>query len=316
MAQEDFKEVKEEDILVDEKGDVIEAKEDDDAQDTNDDENEHHEAADAAEDDAAESDDEREAIRARRREERQHKKQAQREREETLRRELAARDEIINELQSRVAVVERNHQGSEEAQIESAIKDSADAYNFFKQQIAVAAQNNDGAGIADATEKMILAQRRYEELNRVKTGYQQNKNKPQALDPRLVNHAKAWMERNSWYDPNGGDINSRMALEIDRDLSKEGWNPTTPQYWEELEARVKKQLPNTQRTVHNRQASRSVVSGSGRESAPTGNGGTYKLSADRVAALKDAGMWDDPKARAEAIKRFKEHDKQQAAGQR
>jgi hypothetical protein len=29
--------------------------------------------------------------------------------------------------------------------------------------------------------------------------------------------------------------------------------------------------------------------------------------------LKDAGMWDDPKARAEAIKRFRDYDKGAAA---
>jgi hypothetical protein len=120
------------------------------------------------------------------------------------------------------------------------------------------------------------------------------------------------MERNKWYDPNGGDADSRRALEIDRELAREGWVPTTPQYWEELESRVKKNLPHRGKTNYN--SSKSVVTGSGRESAPSGNGGTYKLSSERVAALKDSGMWDDPKQRAEAVKRFKEYDR--ANGQR
>lgn len=273
-----------------------------------------HDDNDALDDAAAEADakddDDREEIRARRRAERKAKKEAQREREDSLRRELAARDEIINELQSRVAIVERAHQGSEEAQLETAIKESADAYAYFKDQIAMAAQRGDGAGIADATEKMILAQRRYEDLNKVKNTYVESKvNKQQPLDPRLVNHAKSWMDKNKWYDPNGSDTDSRRALEIDRELAREGWNPTTPQYWEELDSRVKKALPHRSKQAYTGKSSKSVVTGSGRDSAPTGSKSGYKLSAERVAALKESGMWDDPKQREEAIKRFKEYDR-------
>jgi hypothetical protein len=306
MAEDKDYEIEDEkdlDVADEDEQDFAEGGEVDDGDDS-------HESADDSNDDG---DEDREGIRARRRQERQDKKRAAREREDSLKRELAARDEIINQLQSRVAVVERHHQGSEEAQIETSIQEAADAYNYFKGQIAISAQENDGAGIADATEKMILAQRRYEDLNRVKTTYQESKtNKQQPLDPRLVNQAKAWMERNKWYDPNGGDADSRRALEIDRELAREGWVPTTPQYWEELESRVKKNLPHRGKTNYN--SSKSVVTGSGRESAPSGNGGTYKLSSERVAALKDSGMWDDPKQRAEAIKRFKEYDR--ANGQR
>ena len=261
------------------------------------------------EDEANGDDNDREAIRARRRQERHDKKTAQREREESLRRELSARDEVINQLQSRVAIVERTHQGSEEAQIDTAINDSATAYNYFKQQIAVAAQANDGMGIADATEKMILAQRRYEDLNKVKAGYQQSKTGPAPLDPRLVHNAKNWMDKNTWYDPNGSDADSRRALEIDRELAREGWVPTTPQYWEELEIRVKKNLPHIGKTQYNKTNSRSVVGGSGRESAPSGNAGTYKLSADRVAAIKESGKWDNPTERAAIINAYKQYDR-------
>lgn len=264
----------------------------------------------AAEDADAEDDNEREAIRARRREERHAKKANQREREDSLRRELAARDQVINDLQSRVAVVERTNQGSEEAQIDHAINESANAYNHFKQQIANAAAVHDGAGMADATEKMILSQRRYEELNNVKKTYQQSKTKAQPLDARLVSNATAWMEKNKWYDPQGKDADSRQALAIDRELANEGWVPTTPQYWDELQARVNKQLPHKNKREYNN-SNRSVVSGSGRESAPSGNGGTYKLSAARVSAMKDAGAWDDPKERAAMIASFKKYDKEQ-----
>jgi hypothetical protein len=253
-------------------------------------------------------DSDREAIRARRRKERHEKKEYQREKEQSLRREIASRDEVINQLQSRVAAVERTHQGSEEAQIDASITEAAEAYNFFKDQIAVAATANNGAGIADATEKMILAQRRYEDLNKVKTSFKRDKEKPAPLDPRLLNHAKEWMGKNTWYDPNGADQQSRLALQIDRELAQEGWNATTPQYWEELDARVKKNLPEANKQVYNGKKSSSIAGGSGRDSAPSGNAGTYKLSAERVAAIKESGKWDDPKERASMIASYKKYD--------
>ena len=156
---------------------------------------------------------------------------------------------------------------------------------------------------------MILAQRRYEDLNKVKTGYQQNKTGPAPLDPRLVHNAKNWMEKNTWYDPNGADADSRRALEIDRELAREGWVPTTPQYWEELEIRVKKNLPHVGKPQYNKSNSRSVVGGSGRESAPSGNTGTYKLSADRVAAIKESGKWDNLTERNALINAYKQYDR-------
>lgn len=261
--------------------------------------------------DNAEGEDEREAIRERRRQERKHRKEAQREREDTLRRELASRDAIINELRSKVEVIERRNTGSEVAQLENGKKQAAQAYNFFKDQIRVAGEAGNHAAVADATEKMIQAQRRFDELSRVEQVFKQRQSAPQPLDPRLANHAQAWMERNSWYDPSGQDQDSEIAMRIDHRLAQEGWDPTTKEYWDELSARVKKYLPHRVNSGKiERSKPRSVVTGSGRENASASSVATYKLSSERVQALKDAGIWDDPKQRAEAIKRFRDYDKQ------
>lgn len=260
--------------------------------------------------DNADNEDEREAIRERRRQERKHRKQAQREREDTLRRELASRDAIINELRAKVDVIERRNTGSEVAQIENGKKQAAQAYNFFKDQIRVAGEAGNHAAVADATEKMIQAQRRFDELTRVEQVFKQRQAAPQPLDPRLANHAQDWMSKNSWYDPSGQDQDSEIAMRIDQRLAQEGWDPTTKEYWDELSARVKKYLPHRVsggKVVNTKP--RSVVTG-GRESGNPSTGKTYKLSSERVNALKEAGLWDDPKQRAEAIKRFRDYDKQ------
>ena len=266
------------------------------------------EASDAERED--EREDEREAIRERRRQERKHRKEAQREREDTLRRELASRDAIINELRSKVDVIERRNSGSELAQIETGKKQAAQAYSFFKDQIRIAGEAGNHAAVADATEKMIQAQRRFDEFTRVETAFKQRQTAPQPLDPRLANHAQEWMSKNSWYDPSGQDQDSEIAMRIDQRLAQEGWDPTTKEYWDELSARVKKYLPH--RVSGGKVGAvkpRSVVTG-GRESGNPSAGKTYKLSSERVNALKEAGLWDDPKKRAEAIKRFRDYDKQ------
>lgn len=261
---------------------------------------------------AGETDDEREAIRQRRREERKHRKEAQREREDTLRRELAARDAVINEMRGRLDAVERRNTGSEMAQLNAEKQKTVQVYNHFKNQIRIATEAGNGAAVADATEKMMQAQRRFDELTNYEKAYNQRGAQPQALDPRLINHAQEWMGRNNWYDPSGRDPDSRITLTVDQQLAEEGWDPTTKEYWQELDIRIKKYLPHRQNSGKiNSTKPKSVVTGSGRESASTQTTNTtYKLSAERVKALKDAGIWDDPKQRAEAVKRFREFDKE------
>ena len=260
------------------------------------------------------TDDEREAIRERRRKERQHRKQAQREREETLRRELQARDSIINELRTKVEGIERRGTSSELAQLDTAKKQTAQAYNYFKDQIRVATEAGNGAAVADATEKMLQAQQHFNQLQGYEQAYRQRQSQPQPLDPRLVNQAQKWMESNKWYNPAGQDQDSRIALTLDQLLAQEGWDPTTPQYWQELDSRVKKYLPHRANSGKiSGTKPRSTVSGSGRDAGPRTSDKSYRLSAERVKALKDAGIWEDPKQRAEAVKRFREYDKQNKA---
>lgn len=275
-------------------------------------------ADEQAEDNAAVDDEERERIRERRRQERHDKKEAQREREATMRRELAARDHELNELRGRVAVMERKSQAVDVSQVDQALKQAGDAYHYFKQQIADAVQMQNGAVAADATEKMLVAQRRYEDLNRIKQSVSRQENQAAPLDPRIANLAKGWLEKNKWYDPAGGDNDSYIAAQIDKRMAQEGWNPATPQYWEELDVRLKeKNVGVRQKSSYNSSKSnRSPVTGSGRGAAPAAGSGSYQLSAERVQALKDSGKWEDPAEREKMIKYYKNYDKQQSAAGR
>lgn len=305
----------EQEVLIDEKtGEEVQAPEPTEEEVT--DEGHQEETAGEHDEELAEAadDDEREEIRARRREERRNRKLAQREREDTLRRELAARDTVINEMRGRLDAVERRNTGSEVAQLEQAKKRTAQEYAYFKDQIRVATEAGNGTAVAEATERMMQSQRRFDELTNYEKAYKQRNTSPQPLDPRLVNNAQEWMTKNKWYDPAGKDSDSRITLTVDQQLAEEGWDPTTKEYWQELETRVKKYLPHrANRGTVSSTRPRSVVTGSGREGVSASTVGSFKLSAERVSALKDAGIWDDPTQRAEAVKRFREYDQQNKA---
>lgn len=306
-----------EDVHLDEEGNVVEpSKEEPKVEEPQDDERIVENEADDGEEEghSEETPEEAEARKERNRQRRAESKQRRKDYVESLKRELAARDRVINEMNQRLSTVERKSTGSEMAQLENAEKEAIQAYNYFKDINAKAIEQANGQVAIEAQEKMFQARQRIQQLQGIKQAMTKRQQAPQPLDPRLVNHAQEWMNKNSWYDPNGKDEDSAIALTIDNRLAQEGWDPTTPEYWKELESRVKRYLPHRAKSGYNKSNVGNrppPVAGSGREA--TSGKSTYKISAERVQALKEAGLWDDPKQRAEAIKRFQQFDKENAA---
>lgn len=269
-----------------------------------------------------EEDEDVKAKREARRQERLEKKQRQKEREERMRLEIEQERTARRQLEERLAVIERRNTSGEVAQLDHAMNQCKQANNYYKEQIRLGQESNNGTLVADATEKMLLAQQRFRELDNVKRAFLQRQSQPAPLDTRVVNNANQFMQKHTWYRPDGSDMDSGITRTIDNQLAAEGWDPATPQYWQELENRVKKYLPHraargtvtTNDTSNQGQGGnakpKSVVAGSGREGqASSSTKNTFRLSPERVAAMKDAGVWDDPKKRADAIKRFREYDK-------
>ena len=94
-------------------------------------------------------------------------------------------------------------------------------------------------------------------------------------------------------------------------MAEEGWDPSTPDYWEELDNRLSERLPSRYNDHSNEKPAqrrpRSVVTSGGREVASSNSGGsrnTFTLTPDQVRAMKDAGMWDDSEKRNRMIKRY------------
>jgi hypothetical protein len=216
------------------------------------------------------------------------------------------------ELLERLSVLEKKSHGSDLARLNKAMEDQHNRILFAKQKISEATSTGNGELLTSAQEMWFEARRQFEALDAVKkkATAQPRQRTIQAPDPELQRHASSWMENNQWYDPNGRDPDSRVAVTIDQAMAEEGWNPKTPQYWEELDNRLQKYLPHRYTGEADERPSqkrpRNFVTGSGRESASSSAIGKnqFALTREQVSAMKDAGMWDDPDKRAKMIRRY------------
>ena len=214
------------------------------------------------------------------------------------------------ELMERLSVVERKTHSADLARIDKAIEDQELRLQYAKMKISEAASASDGHAMAEAQEMMYEARRQMEALtNFKKAAVEPSKPQGNVPDPRLQRLASNWMEKNDWYDPNGRDTDSKIAKQIDETLVQEGWDPTSPDYWNELDNRLHKYLPHKYNDNTDVRSStkrpRSVVTSSGRESVNgSTNRNTFVLKPEQVRAMKDAGFWDDPEKRSKMIKRY------------
>lgn len=251
----------------------------------------------------------REAKRAKRRARKEYHKKASAEKDTKL--HLLERQN--QELLERLAIVEKKTQGTEIARINKAIEDQETRILFAKQKMKEATATGDGELLTQAQEMWFEAKKQFESLENLKkqSVAPQAQQTIQAPDPMIQRYASNWMMDNPWYDPNGNDVDSSIALKIDQALSNEGWNPKTSEYWDELDNRLAKYLPHrysgeVESVSPSTKRPRNVVTSSGRENAASsgGKGNTFTLTPDQVRAMKDAGMWDDPEKRARMIRRY------------
>jgi len=267
-------------------------------------------------------DDDREAIRAARREERKLKKQLHREKARESNHLINALRKQNQDLAQRLAAVESKTSGAEFARLEKAIDDASTRVEYAKLQIKQATTSRNGDDMAKAQQLWYDSQRQLESLQAMKETAAKQLSQPKqnisVPDPSVQKNAADWMGRNRWYDPQLRDPDSKIAQMIDNQLTEEGFDPSLPDYWDELDERVQKYLPHRYNSGYSSNVRnpkpRSPVTSSGRESSPATKLGEFRLDPERVRAIKEAGMWDDPKQRKRMIDKYVEFDRQQKRG--
>jgi hypothetical protein len=280
--------------------------------------------------DNAVTEEDREAIRTRRRNEKRDRAARRREREASQQRRLDELTAQNNQMQQQLAAINGNLASSQLNQHRSNLQQAKLAVQQYTAAYAAAVSAGDGDAAAQAMQNMQKAQRAELFFEQSVTSAQAQLNTPQRsatpggsptpqLNPNMVSKATAFMAKNKWYKGHlSTEPDSAVLTALDASLSKEGWDPATDEYWEELEARGKRYLPSrfteapAPKSGYNSSTGGrpQATSGSGGQSAGGRSTGDFSLSAQRVAAMKEAGHWDDPVKRKAMIDSYRAYDEQ------
>lgn len=152
-------------------------------------------------------------------------------------------------------------------------------------------------------------------------GQQQQGSLPPGITPAQVGNYNIFASRHPWYDPKGGDEESRTAKALDKALQDEGSDPNMADHWLELEKRIRETLPRYTKAANGGgeggQPGGKKPNGAGGPRLPGsgaggggGQGGTvqFHLSAARKQALIDLGVYGTPE-QTKYIKNFMAWDK-------
>jgi hypothetical protein len=269
--------------------------------------------SEAGDGDDGDSDEDREKIREARREERRLKKALQKEREASSKHKISALERRNEELAKRLAAVENTAASYQFAQIDKALEDEGTRVEYAKMKMLEAARNGDAEGQVEYLEHLTESKQKFQQLQHYKKQQLEaakapKQNVPNVAAAEVQRNATGWLKKNSWYDPQARDTDSRIAKVIDSELAADGWDPADPEYWDELDSRLSTRLPH--RYAAKGGAKRANPTGSSRSATTSGNKpGQITLSRERVAAIKDAGAWDDVNKRNKMIRAYAAYDR-------
>lgn len=301
-----------------------------------------------ADDDQDEQDDEPEEARlgeseeieaeAERKKSHKSRRQRQKEAERRLRTERDYLERRNDALEREVVGLKKRFDSSEKSQLEQRI-------NYTKGQIQKAESIHADAVTAkkgdEATEALRIRDQMRESLrsmeDRLEAMKEEEKNPPQAEVPKeVIQNAQAWMGRTKWFDPHLRDQDSRVVRALDISVGQDGFDPGSPEYFEELDKRIAQYLPHRAGKKGARPAEvddededeqeetpppRRQVNGKARKPSGgprfrTGASGRdlaaneVFLSPERIAALKEVGAWDDPVLRQKYLKKYQDWDRE------
>jgi len=283
---------------------------------------------------AVEDEDRREQLRAARRQERQQRKARQRAARTNADRTIEQLTSLVQQQGQQIAQLTQRMTGQDGHNVVQQMQAAKRAYELSTRQLADAIKAGKPELVAEALATRDGAADQYRRLGEVKERLDAAAkrhppaDKPvQQADPRAVSEFRDWKARNPWFDENLGDEDSRIAFAIDEGLEGDGYDMRTPEYWDELDARVRERLPHLfekdkggKDKGQNGNRRTPPVSGGSQSSgrARNGNGKGIFVSRERVEALKELGVWDDPAQRNRYIKAFQKYDRdhpnQQPAG--
>jgi hypothetical protein len=291
-------------------------------------------AADAADDAADEEDDgddsrlaqseddhEDDIAASGNRDRRRKRREIQKKARDNAQRELEMLRRTVADLSQRVAQNETSTANATaetlgynlEQQLARAINEVQQAENV----IAAATEAGNGADVVAAMRIRDQAKDQAQQLYAAKQQVEQQRQQaavPQVA-PEVISHAREWMEANPWYDPQGRDRDSALTKNIDAQLVREGYDPRSRVYWEELTGRVAGALGGSEDGNSQAAASprrKAPPTGNTREHAPVSTKREIYVTPERKQAMIEAGVWDDPVRRQSMLRAYQSYDNSSA----
>jgi len=268
-------------------------------------------------------DPEREVIRERRRIEKLERKER---RDKAMTRDKVELDFLRkrnDDLEKRFSSIEQRQHSADLNQVDVRLREALNEVDMAEKVIAKAVEAGNGSDVTQAMRYRDQAMQKAAQLNQAKQNAAQQPRKAEGMDDRVMAHAQEFLEDNSWYDPQGRDEDSAIVLAIDQTLVRDGYDPKSEDYWDELRYRAGRRLPERfgeKKPVRKeepkepaREARGGPSIGSGREHAPSSTRREIYISPERKQALVEAGVWDDPVLRQKYVKQYQRYDAQNKA---
>lgn len=241
--------------------------------------------------------------------------------------------ELRQQVQELAAALANNNRGTEASQmavVDGRIEQARTKYNAAARQLAEATSGADGAAAVRATEAMQEAREEFNALTAYKNQAAERSRRPaprqeQRLSPRAQRLMDRWMDKNDWFDPEGEDDDSQIVLTIDAALTKQGYQPDTQEYWDELDDRLRERnvrrrarddrddrdrdYEDDRRSRRDDRPRRRPPVGNGRDGNERGRRIEVTLSRERREALEAAGYdLRDPAKMQSILKRYRDFD--------
>jgi len=210
---------------------------------------------------------------------------------EAERREQAA-IEYAKKIQNQQKVLQSQLNQKDALFVEEGTKKLDAQEEFAKRALQAAIQEGDTEKQVEAQQAMAKMAIERERLTAEKIQLEAQKAQPQTqqqeyveqpVQPRASGKAKDWADRNDWF--NSDRAMTFTSMEIHKDLVQEGFDVESDEYYNEIDARIRKEFPQKfgdQPKVTQKVASAVRTSSPGRR--------TVRLTPSQVAIAKKLGV--------------------------
>ena len=197
------------------------------------------------------------------------------------------------DYENKIKSLDENYLSEYETRVQSQIEQAKKAYQDALYNNDVNAQVEAQRALtrlAIEEERAIASKSQREQLLKQQEGLMAEKNKPEQPSQRQPDpRAEQWAEENKWFGQD--EAMTFTALAHHKKLLKEGYDPKSDDYYEEINSYMKDQFPNkfNQKEEEVKEKAPQTVAGTSRTSKTSGSK-KVKLTPSQVAIAKKLGL--------------------------